>query len=134
MRRVCVFTAARSEFGQLLGLMKAIAEDPALELRLLVSGAHLAPEFGRTVDEIAAAGFRPDERVEILRPGDTPADVCAAMGRAMTGYGGALTRLSPDVLVVLGDRYEALCGAAGAQRSEGRRGGKECRSRGSPDH
>lgn len=115
MRRICVFTAARSEFGQLLGLMRCIADDPELELRLLVSGAHLSAAHGHTVDEIIAAGFRPDEEIEILSPGDGPADVCAAMGRAMTGYGPALLRMRPDIFLVLGDRYETLCAAAAAQ-------------------
>lgn len=115
MRRIGVFTAARSEFGQLRRLMRVIAGDGALELRLIVSGTHLSPAHGRTVAEIVADGFRPDEEVAILGTGDSPVDVCAAMGRAVAGYGEALSRLRPDVLVVLGDRYEALCAAVAAQ-------------------
>ena len=76
---------------------------------------HLSPEFGMTIQEIRADGFKPDETVEILLSSDTPTAICKSMGLAMIGYGEALQRLKPDMVVVLGDRFETFCMAAAAQ-------------------
>lgn len=117
MRKVCVYTSTRAEFGLLSGLAREIARDPALTLQLLVSGTHLSPAHGETVREVVAAGFTPDACVPVLEPGgkDDPASTCRVMGRAISSYGEALARLAPDILVILGDRYEAFCCAAAAQ-------------------
>lgn len=114
MRRVCVFTATRAEYGILRELIRAIDSATDLELQLLVSGTHLSPEFGMTVEELESDRFVPSERVEMLLSSDTPAGVCKSMGLAIAGYGEAFARLQPDILVVLGDRYEAFCAAAAA--------------------
>ncbi|WP_243439146.1 UDP-N-acetylglucosamine 2-epimerase [Fundidesulfovibrio soli] len=111
---VCVFTGTRADYGLLKPLLEALRADPDCALRLLVSGSHLSAEHGMTVSEIRADGFEPDECVEMLGDADSPEAVCAGMGRALAGYGPALGRLAPDLLVVLGDRYEALCAAAAA--------------------
>ena len=76
---------------------------------------HLSPEFGMTIQEIRADGFEPDETIEILLSSDTPTAICKSMGLAMIGYGEALQRLKPDMVVVLGDRFETFCMAAAAQ-------------------
>jgi len=111
---VCVFTGTRADYGLLKPLLEALRADPDFSTRLLVSGSHLSPAHGMTVSEIRADGFEPDECVEMLEDADSPEAVCAGMGRALAGYGPALGRLKPDMLVVLGDRYEALCAATAA--------------------
>lgn len=114
MRRVCVFTATRAEYGLLHPLMRALAATSEVQLQLLVSGSHLSPEFGFTYLEIESDGFSIDERVEMLLSGDTPVAVTKSLGLATIGYAEALQRLQPDVLVILGDRYEALAAAQAA--------------------
>ena len=84
-------------------------------MQVVATGMHLAPEFGMTIREIRADGFEPDETIEILLSSDTPTAICKSMGLAMIGYGGAIERLKPDMVVLLGDRFEAFCMAAAAQ-------------------
>lgn len=115
MRDVAVMTSSRADFGLLCPVMKGIDAAPDLRLRVIASGSHLVREFGSTVDEVLKAGFAVDERVEMLLASDTPAGICKSMGLAMIGFGEALRRLSPQVLVLLGDRFETLCAAAAAQ-------------------
>lgn len=114
MRKICVFSATRAEYGLLKGLLEAIRKSQVLQLQILASGMHVSPEFGLTIQEIRADGFNVDETVEMLLSGDTPTAICKSMGVALIGYGEALDRLKPDMLVVLGDRFEALCIAAAA--------------------
>lgn len=114
-RKVCVFTATRAEYGLLKGVMREIHSSEDLKLQILASGMHLSPEFGLTIKEIQEDGFEPDEKVEILLSSDTPTSICKSMGLALIGYGEALGRLKPDLLVILGDRFEAFCIAAAAQ-------------------
>ncbi len=114
-RRICVFTATRAEYGLLQPLISELRKDDTIALQLLVSGAHLAPEFGNTVGELEADGLHVDERVDMCLGTDTPAGICASMGIGMRGFGEALQRMMPDILVVLGDRYEAFTVAAAAQ-------------------
>jgi GDP/UDP-N,N'-diacetylbacillosamine 2-epimerase (hydrolysing) len=94
---------------------KQIRQSECLQLQLLVSGSHLSEKLGMTVCEIEADGFAADEKVDILKYDDTPSGICKTMGLAMGGYGEALDYLKPDVLVLLGDRYETFCAAAAAQ-------------------
>ena len=115
MRRICIFTSTRADWGQLRGLATQIDDATELELQLLASGSHLSAEFGMTISEIEGDGFPVSERVDILRFDGSPIGVCKTMGLAMAGYGEALEWLQPDVLVILGDRYESFCAAAAAQ-------------------
>jgi len=108
MKRICVFTGARSEYGLLKPLMEKIKQDKDLELILMVSGMHLSPEFGLTYRQIEEDGFRIDEKVEVLLSSDSAAGVGKSMGLGMIGYSEALGRLKPEVIVVLGDRYESF--------------------------
>lgn len=107
-RRVAVFTATRAEYGLLYWLMKDIQASDTLQLQVLVSGTHLSPEFGETWRQIAEDGFSIDARVEMLLSSDSAVGVAKSMGLGAIGFAEALERLSPDVLVVLGDRFEAL--------------------------
>jgi UDP-hydrolysing UDP-N-acetyl-D-glucosamine 2-epimerase len=113
-RRICVVTGTRAEYGLLYWLMKSIAEDSALQLQVAVTGAHLSPEFGLTWREIEADGFRIDARVEMLLSADSATAVTKSIGVATMGFADAFARLAPDVVVVLGDRYEILAAAQAA--------------------
>jgi UDP-N-acetylglucosamine 2-epimerase (non-hydrolysing) len=111
MHKIAVFTGTRAEYGLLYWLMKAIQGEDDLELQVIVSGAHLSPQFGESWRDIEADGFKIDAKVEMLLSSDTPVGVIKSMGLATIGLGDALSRLAPDFLVVLGDRYEALAAA-----------------------
>ncbi|MFJ3455765.1 UDP-N-acetylglucosamine 2-epimerase [Scandinavium goeteborgense] len=111
IRKVAVFTGTRAEYGLLFWLMKDIQDDEELELQLLVSGMHLSPEFGSTWKQIENDGFKIDEKIEILLSSDSPVGTAKSMGLGVLGFADALARLQPDVLVILGDRFEALAAA-----------------------
>jgi GDP/UDP-N,N'-diacetylbacillosamine 2-epimerase (hydrolysing) len=113
-RRICVVTGTRAEYGLLRWTMEAIRANSALELQVLVTGMHLSPEFGLTYREIEKDGFRIDERVEMLLSSDTPQGLVKSMGVGMIGFADALTRLAPDMLLLLGDRFEIFSVAAAA--------------------
>lgn len=106
--KVAVFTGTRAEYGLLYWLMKDIQASKHLELQVIVSGMHLSPEFGDTWRQIEADGFPIDAKVEMLLSSDTPVGVVKSMGLGTIGFADALDRLRPDLLVVLGDRFEAL--------------------------
>jgi UDP-hydrolysing UDP-N-acetyl-D-glucosamine 2-epimerase len=114
MKTICFFTGTRAEYGLLRPLMKAVAAAPDARLCTLVTGMHLAESCGATWREIEADGLPIDERVEVLLDGATDTGVCTAMGLGIMRYGEALKRLGPDLLVVLGDRFEALAAATAA--------------------
>ena len=113
-RRVCFFTGSRAEYGLLRELILSVRNDDRFDLQLIVSGAHLSTVHGRTVTEIRADGLVPDEEVEIVLASDSGVAVCTAMGLALMGVARALQRLTPDFLIVLGDRYETFCAASAA--------------------
>lgn len=114
MRKICVFTGSRAEYGLLMPLMDAIKKDKTMILQILVSGMHLAPEFGLTYREIEQDGFSINERVEMLVSSDTNEGTAASIGLGITAIAAALARLFPDIIVVLGDRFEALACAVAA--------------------
>ena len=107
-RKIAVFTGTRAEYGLLYWLMKDIQASQALELQVIVSAMHLSPEFGETWRQIEEDGFSIDAKVEMLLSSDTPVGVVKSMGLGTIGFADALERLKPDVLIVLGDRFEAL--------------------------
>lgn len=113
-RRVAVFTGTRAEYGLLYWLMKEIQQSELLDLQLIVSCMHLSPEFGDTWRQIVEDGFEIDAKVEMLLSSNTDVGTVKSMGLGVLGFADALDRLRPDLLVVLGDRFEALsiCQAA----------------------
>jgi len=113
-RRICFVTGTRAEFGLLRWLMQEIRETPGVELQLLATGMHLSPEFGLTYREIDQAGFAIDSRVEMLLSGDSATAVTKSMGLGLIGFADAYERLAPDIVVVLGDRFEIFAAAAAA--------------------
>lgn len=114
MRKVCVVTGNRAEYGLLQWLMRAIAADARLELRTVVTGAHLVPQFGLTRAEIDADGFAIDAEVPMQVAGDDGIAAAKSIGLGIIGMADALARLAPDLVVVLGDRYEILAVAQAA--------------------
>jgi UDP-N-acetylglucosamine 2-epimerase (non-hydrolysing) len=112
MRRICVVTGSRSEYGLLASLLRAIEDSPKLKLSLIATGTHLSARHGMTVSEIEADG-RYCEKVDIGICGDAPINIAQATGRATSFLAEAYARIEPDLVVVLGDRYEIL-GAASA--------------------
>jgi len=95
-------------------VMEEIQASAALELRVVVTGAHLSPEFGMTVSEIESDGFAIDQRVEMLLSADTPTAITKSIGLGMIGFADALAAIRPDILLVLGDRYEILAAVTAA--------------------
>lgn len=105
-RTIGVVTVGRSDYSIYLPILHKIQEDLDLQLHLIVSGMHLSAEFGLTVEAIEADGFQIGDRVEMLLSSDTPEGIAKSMGLAMIGFAQAYTRSRPDILVVLGDRFE----------------------------
>src|SRR5882762_4697336 len=107
-RKICVVTGARADYGPLQPVMRAISADPALKLQTIVCGQHLDPRFGETWREIAADGFAIDAKVDIGLAEDTRVAAAQATGRAVSGVAAVLARLQPDIVLVLGDRFEIM--------------------------
>ena len=114
MRKICVVTGTRAEYGLLRWVMEGIRNSPKLELQVIATGMHLSPEFGLTYREIENDGFRIDYKVEMLLSSDTPVGVTKSMGLGMIGFADALDELKPDLLLVLGDRYEIFASSSSA--------------------
>jgi len=113
-RKICVVTGSRAEYGLLYWLMKGVEETDELELQIIVTGMHLSPEFGATYKEIEEDGFKIDKRVEMILSADTPSAIAKSTGLGMIGFADALAELEPDILLVLGDRFELLAAAFAA--------------------
>jgi UDP-hydrolysing UDP-N-acetyl-D-glucosamine 2-epimerase len=113
-RVVGVVTVSRSDYGHLQSVLDEIRAAPDLRLVLLVAGAHLAAAFGRTVETIEADGWPIAERIEMLEPTDSPDAIATATGRGVSGFARAYARHRPDLVVVLGDRFEMLAAAVAA--------------------
>jgi UDP-N-acetylglucosamine 2-epimerase (non-hydrolysing)/GDP/UDP-N,N'-diacetylbacillosamine 2-epimerase (hydrolysing) len=114
LRKICIVTGTRADYGLLQSVMAEVAAHPALSLQIVATGMHLSPEFGLTVRQIEADGFKVDEKVEMLLSSDTPVGIAKSMGLATIGFADALYRLRPDLIVVLGDRFEILAAAQAA--------------------
>lgn len=113
-RKICVVTGTRAEYGIMSLLMKALHDDPSVDLQIVVTNMHLSPEFGLTYKEIEADGFRIDRKVEMLLSSDTHTGTVKSMGLASIGFADAYEELKPDLIMILGDRYEMLAAASAA--------------------
>ncbi len=112
MKRIIgVVTSSRSDYGSVLPILRKIQANAELRLHLIVAGMHLSPEFGLTVKGIEADGFAIGERIEMLLSSDTPEGIAKSMGLGVIGFAQAYARFRPDILLVLGDRFE-MYGAA----------------------
>ena len=112
-RKICVVTGTRAEYGLLYWLMKEIVADNELELQLIVTGMHLSPEFGLTYKEIEKE-FKIDKKIEMLLSSDTSIGISKSMGLAQISFAESYEELKPDILVVLGDRYEIFSAVSAA--------------------
>ena len=108
MKKICVVTGTRAEYGLLYWTMKAIQENPKTQLSLCVTGMHLSSEFGLTYQQIEEDGFEIDGKVEMLLSSDTSIGVTKSIGLGLIGFADFYERTKPDWVLVLGDRYEIL--------------------------
>jgi len=113
-RNICVVTGSRADYGLLYWLMKDLQSDRDLQLQIAVTGMHLSPDFGDTYREIEADGFTIEVKVETLLSSDTPVGLAKSVGLGIIGFADAFQRLRPDVVVLLGDRYEIFAAAQAA--------------------
>jgi len=111
MRTIGVVTVARSDYGIYMPLLRRLRADPDLDLYLMVTGMHLSPAFGHTVDMIEADGFEVHEQVDSLLASGTPEGIAKSIGMGVIGFAQSFARFLPDILVVLGDRFEMLAAA-----------------------
>jgi len=116
-RKVCVFTGTRAEYGLLRPLLVKLSNDSRIELQLVVSGMHLSEKFGFTYKEIESDGFLIDKKVEILDDEDSAKSISRAIGIGIAEFTKAFNELKPEIVVILGDRFEALAAATACQIS-----------------
>ena len=114
LRKIAVVTGSRAEYGLLRPVLQAINKSTVLELQLIATGTHLSPSFDLTYQEIEADGFPIDEKVEITLDSDTPTGITQSIGLGLTLFGKVLERLEPDIVLILGDRFEMLPAAISA--------------------
>ncbi len=113
-KRICVVTGSRADYGLLHPLMDALRSADDFELQIIATGMHLAPEFGSTYQVIEQDGFTLDARVDMLLSSDTPTAVAKSVGLGVIGFADALAGLQPDLVLVLGDRFEILAAVQAA--------------------
>jgi GDP/UDP-N,N'-diacetylbacillosamine 2-epimerase (hydrolysing) len=112
-RKICVVTGTRAEYGLLYWLIKEIESDKELELQIIATGMHLSPEFGLTYKEIEKE-FKIDKKIEMLLSSDTSIGISKSMGLAQISFSESYEELKPDIVVVLGDRYEIFSAVSAA--------------------
>lgn len=113
-RKICVITGTRAEYGLLFWLMKFLDDEEKVDFQLIVTGMHLSPEFGLTFKEIENQGFKINRKIEILLSSDTSVGISKSMGLAQISFAEAYNELNPDIIVVLGDRFEIFAAASSA--------------------
>jgi GDP/UDP-N,N'-diacetylbacillosamine 2-epimerase (hydrolysing) len=113
-RKICIITGARADYGLLRWVMQGIKDDPELTLQIIATGMHLSPEFGLTYQLIEQDGFQIDRKVEMLTSSDTAVGIAKSMGLGMIGFADSLYELQPDLIVVLGDRFEIFAAVSAA--------------------
>lgn len=114
MRSIGVVTVGRTDWSIWRPVLDGIKGDPDLELRLYVTGSHLSPEFGLTIEDLISDGYEATEKIEVLLSSDSPQGVAKAMGLGILGFAQVFARSQPDILLVLGDRFETFAAVAAA--------------------
>ncbi len=112
-RKICIVTGTRAEYGLLFWLMKEIEQDDSLELQIIATGMHLSPEFGLTYKDIEK-DFKINKKIEMLLSSDTPIGISKSMGLAQISFSEAFYELEPNLVIILGDRYEIFSAASAA--------------------
>lgn len=113
-RKICIITGTRAEYGLLRWVMQGIKDDNELTLQIIATGMHLSPEFGLTYKAIEQDGFQIDRKVEMLTSSDTSVGITKSIGLGVIGFSDALYDLQPDLIVVLGDRFEIFSAVSAA--------------------
>lgn len=113
-RKICIATGSRAEYGQLRWLIDGVQKSSRLKLQLIATGMHLSPEFGSTIHEIESDGYFVDRKVEMLLSSDSTVGITKSLGLGILGFADALDCLLPDILLLLGDRYEIMAAACAA--------------------
>ena len=114
LKHICVITGSRAEYGLLYGLMKEIQATPEFKLQVIVTGMHLSSEFGLTYLDIEKDGFIINRKVEMLLSSDSSSAISKSTGLGMIGFADAFNSLNPDLLIVLGDRFEIMAASIAA--------------------
>lgn len=114
MKKICFITGTRADYGIMAPVMREIDKNPDAELQIIATNMHLSPDFGMTVNEIESDGFNVDVKITSLVDGGTPSSTVRSMAKVEEGLAGAFEILNPDLVVILGDRYEALAAASAA--------------------
>ncbi len=114
MKKILVVTGTRAEYGLLRLVIDGIARSTSFKLQLCVTGTHLSPEFGLTYRDILKDGYKINSKLEMLVSADTPSAITKSMGLGLIGFADELNRLDPDLILILGDRYEVMCAAIAA--------------------
>ena len=114
MRKICVITGTRAEYGLLYWTLNALNDDPSITLQICVTGMHLSSEFGMTYKQIEKDGFTIDYKVECLLSSDSGTGIAKSIGMGVSGMSDALSRLKPDIILLVGDRFEVLATAIAA--------------------
>ena len=117
-KKICVVTGTRAEYGIMYWLLKYLQEDNDIQLQIIATGMHLSPEFGLTFKEIEKAGFTIDKKIEILLSSDSEVGIAKSMGLAQISFAEAFQELKPDIIVVLGDRFEIFSAVSSAMVSK----------------
>ena len=113
-RKICIITGTRAEYGLLRWIMEGIHKEETLTLQIIATGMHLSPEFGLTFKNIEKDGFKIDRKIEMLTSSDTSVGIAKSMGLGLIGFADALNDLKPDLIVVLGDRFEIFAAVSAA--------------------
>jgi len=116
-RKVCVITGTRAEYGLMYWVMRELEQNPSIELQIIATGMHLSPEFGLTYKKIEEDGFTLNKKIEILLSSDTPVGISKSIGLGVISFAEAFEELEPDIIAVLGDRFEILAAAQAAMIS-----------------
>ena len=114
MKKVCVITGTRADYGLLYWTLKALEKENEIQLQICATGMHLSPEFGLTYQQIEADGFNIDYKVETLLSSDTGTAIAKSIGLGTIGFSDAFQQLQPDIILVVGDRYEILAAVTAA--------------------
>ena len=114
MIKICVITGTRAEYGLLKPIINKIKDDKQLGLQLVVTGMHISPEFGLTYKEILQDGFEISDKIEVLLSSDTPVGISKSIGLGIIGFAELFEKSKPDIVIILGDRYEIFAVASAA--------------------
>jgi GDP/UDP-N,N'-diacetylbacillosamine 2-epimerase (hydrolysing) len=114
IRKICIITGSRADYGLLKLTMQEIRNDPELTLQIIVTGTHLSSLYGETYTEIVDDGFKIDKKIEILNADNTSQGIAESVGLGINRFHAAYKILKPDLVLVLGDRYEMFAAATAA--------------------